>query len=152
MKLCLLAAGRARSGPENELTSRYVDRINRGGPAVGLGPASVTEYDSRQAAKRLVQNAVGRAGALLCVLDERERLLTSREFARILERWRDEGCRRAVFLIGGADGIDADLARQADCAISLGRMTFPHMIVRALLAEQLYRSVSILSGTPYHRE
>ncbi len=151
MQLCLLAAGRARSGPENELTARYVDRISRGGPAVGLGPASVTEYDTRQAAERLVRNAVSRNGATLCALDERGSLVNSGEFARMLAKWRDNGCRNAVFLIGGADGIDADLARGADCSISLGRMTFPHLIARALLAEQLYRAVSILSGTPYHR-
>lgn len=151
MQLSLLAAGRARSGPENELTARYVDRINRGGPAVGLGPARVTEYDTRQAAERLVRNVFSRAGTKLCVLDERENLMTSGEFARMLSKWRDNGCRKAVFLIGGADGIDADLARGADCSISLGRMTYPHLIARALLAEQLYRSVSILGGTPYHR-
>ena len=150
MKLSLLAAGRAKSGPEGQLTARYIDRINRGGPAVGIGPASVTEYASRQSAERLVRNAAARSGEMLCALDERDRLLTSREFARLLEKWRDNGCRRAVFLIGGADGIDPDLARQADCSISLGRMTFPHMIARALVAEQLYRSVSIMSGTPYH--
>ena len=151
MKLKLLAAGRARSAPEDELTQRYVSRINRGGPAVGIGPASVTEYDSRQGAERLVHRAVSRTGAMFCALDERAGLATSGEFARMLENWRDNGCRQAVFLIGGADGIAADLARRADCSISLGRMTFPHMIARALLAEQLYRSVSILSGTPYHR-
>ena len=151
MRLSLLAAGRARSGPENELTARYVDRINRAGPAVGLGPTALTEYDTRQGAERLVRNAVSRAGAKLCALDERGSLMNSGEFARILSKWRDNGCREAVFLIGGADGIDADLARSADCSISLGRMTFPHLIARALMAEQLYRSVSILSGTPYHR-
>ena len=151
MRLSLLAAGRARSGPENELTARYVGRINRGGPAVGIGPASVVDYDTQHAAERLVRNAASGAGAKLCVLDQRGVLMHSGGFSQMLAKWRDNGCRKAVFLIGGADGIDADLARRADCSVSLGRMTFPHLIARALLAEQLYRSVSILSGTPYHR-
>ncbi len=151
MRLSLLAAGKARPGPERELTERFVDRICRRGPGIGLGPAVVREYDPARSPPNWLRSAVEREGTALCVLDERARLETSIDFAGILARWRDSGLREAAFLIGGPDGAPAPLAENAERRISLGRMTFPHMIARVLLAEQLYRAVSILRGEPYHR-
>ena len=91
------------------------------------------------------------AGAVLVTLDERGKLLTSPEFAAQLGRWRDAGRQDVAFVIGGADGIDPTLRSKADFSISFGQMVWPHMLVRVMLAEQLYRAANILSGGPYHR-
>lgn len=91
------------------------------------------------------------SGALICTLDERGKLLSSPEFADLLAKWRDGGRQDLAFVIGGADGIDQGLRARADFSISFGRMVWPHMLVRVMLAEQLYRAASILSGAPYHR-
>jgi 23S rRNA (pseudouridine1915-N3)-methyltransferase len=90
-------------------------------------------------------------GAALVALDERGRDLTSEALAGQLGRWRDEGARAAAFLIGGPDGLGAAARERATLVLSLGRMTWPHMLVRAMLAEQLYRATTILAGHPYHR-
>jgi len=90
-------------------------------------------------------------GALICVLDERGRVEASPAFANRLAGWRDAGRGDVAFVIGGADGIDPALRAQADHALSFGQMVWPHMLVRVMLAEQLYRAASILSGGPYHR-
>ena len=90
-------------------------------------------------------------GAALCVLDERGKTLSSPEFAQVLAGWRDGGRQDAAFVIGGADGVEPGLRARADLAVSFGRMVWPHMLVRAMLAEQLYRAATILAGSPYHR-
>ena len=89
-------------------------------------------------------------GALLCVLDERGRQMPSPDFADQLARWRDDA-RDVCFAIGGADGLDPALRERAEAGLSFGAMVWPHMLVRVMLAEQLYRAASILAGTPYHR-
>jgi 23S rRNA (pseudouridine1915-N3)-methyltransferase len=91
------------------------------------------------------------AGAVLVTLDERGRVLSSPEFADQLAKWRDGGRQDVAFVIGGADGIAPSLRARADFSISFGRMVWPHMLVRVMLAEQLYRAASILAGAPYHR-
>ncbi|NNJ65820.1 MAG: 23S rRNA (pseudouridine(1915)-N(3))-methyltransferase RlmH, partial [Xanthomonadales bacterium] len=88
----------------------------------------------------------------LIVLDERGRSLTSPQFAAQLADWRDQGRAEACIVIGGADGIAPDLRAKADFQLSFGKMVWPHMLVRVMLTEQLYRAASILAGTPYHRE
>lgn len=90
-------------------------------------------------------------GSVIVVLDERGRTLSSPELAGQLALWRDGGQQDAAFVIGGADGIDPALRSRADLAISFGRMVWPHMLVRVMLAEQLYRATTILAGSPYHR-
>ena len=90
-------------------------------------------------------------GAVLVVLDERGKLLSSPELAATLAGWRDGGRQDVAFVIGGADGIDPALRAKADLSISFGRMVWPHMLVRVMLAEQLYRATTILAGAPYHR-
>ena len=92
------------------------------------------------------------ANAVTIVLDERGDALPSTELARKLERWRDEGKREARFLIGAADGHDEDQRRKADLILSFGPATWPHLLVRAMLAEQLFRATSILANHPYHRD
>lgn len=96
-----------------------------------------------------VPEPVGQARAV--ILDERGKDLSSEELAIVLGRWRDEGVREARFLIGAADGHDEATRREADLVLSFGRATWPHLIARAMLAEQLYRATSILAGHPYHR-
>jgi 23S rRNA (pseudouridine1915-N3)-methyltransferase len=90
-------------------------------------------------------------GAKIITLDERGKLLTSPEFSKCLANFRDQGQGHLAFIIGGADGIDPSLRARADMSISFGSMVWPHMLVRVMLSEQLYRAVSILAGSPYHR-
>ena len=91
------------------------------------------------------------SGALMVAMDERGQTLSSPEFASALAKWRDGGRQDLAFVIGGADGIDPALRAKADAAISFGAMVWPHMLVRVMLAEQLYRAATILGGGPYHR-
>jgi len=90
-------------------------------------------------------------GALICTLDERGKLMSSPDFAKMLARWRDDGRGDAAFVIGGADGIDPALRARADASLSFGEMLWPHMLAQVMLTEQLYRAASILAGAPYHR-
>ena len=155
MKIHLCAVGRLRAGPERALVDDYLDRLGKTGRALGLGPAMEHEVEDK---KNLGMKAEGEllsrvipAGAALVVLDERGRMLSSPEFAATLAGWRDTGRQDAAFVIGGADGIDPALRAKADLAISFGAMVWPHMLVRVMLAEQLYRAATILAGLPYHR-
>jgi 23S rRNA (pseudouridine1915-N3)-methyltransferase len=91
------------------------------------------------------------SGSLICVMDERGKVQSSPQFADQLAGWRDQGHQDVTFVIGGADGIDPALRDRADAAMSFGKMVWPHMLVRVMLAEQLYRAASILAGSPYHR-
>ena len=155
MRVHICAVGRLRVGPERALIDDYLTRFDRTGRPLGLGPASVVEVEDRKgggmaAEAELLERAVP-AGALLAVLDERGRVMTSPEFAAELARWRDAGRQDAAFVIGGADGIAPELRARAGFALSFGKMVWPHMLARAMLAEQLYRAASILSGSPYHR-
>ena len=153
MHLC--AVGRLRTGPERDLIADYTQRFDRTGRALGLGPLVEHEVEDKKnagmgAEAELLARAVP-AGAVLVTLDERGKLLTSPEFAAQLGRWRDAGRQDVAFVIGGADGIDPTLRSKADFSISFGQMVWPHMLVRVMLAEQLYRAANILSGGPYHR-
>jgi len=99
----------------------------------------------------LLLNALPK-GAAVVALDERGKSLSSIDFAHRIAAWRDDGMGDIAFLIGGADGLDESVRRRADLVLSLGPMTWPHLMVRAMLAEQLYRTQQILAGHPYHRE
>ncbi|GGH43081.1 23S rRNA (pseudouridine(1915)-N(3))-methyltransferase RlmH [Frigidibacter albus] len=156
MRVHLCAVGRIRSGPERALVDDYLKRFDRSGRALGLGPAAEHEVEDkrgggREAEAELLARAVP-TGALLVVLDERGRVMTSPDFAAVLGGWRDAGRSDVAFVIGGADGIAPALRARADFALSFGQMVWPHMLVRVMLAEQLYRAASILAGAPYHRE
>lgn len=153
MHLC--AVGRLRGGPERDLIADYTQRFDRTGRALSLGPLIEHEVEDKKnagmaAEAELLARAVPQ-GAVLVTLDERGRLMTSPEFAAQLARWRDGGRQDVAFVIGGADGIDPSLRARADFSISFGQMVWPHMLVRVMLAEQLYRAANILSGGPYHR-
>ncbi len=153
MHLC--AVGRMRAGPERALVDDYVTRFDRTGRALGLGPLTEHEVEDRkgggmEAEAELLARAIP-GGAFVVTLDERGKTLTSPEFSAELARWRDAGRQDVAFVIGGADGIAPSLRGRADFSISFGRMVWPHMLVRVMLAEQLYRAATILAGGPYHR-
>lgn len=153
MRIHIIAVGRARGGPEAALVADYLTRFDRTGRALGLGPARVVEVEDRKgggmaAEAALIEAAIPR-GAHVIALDERGATPGSPDFAARLRGLADQGQRDLALLIGGADGLDPRL--RGPEAISLGRMVWPHMLVRAMLAEQLYRAATILAGTPYHR-
>ncbi|WP_417724509.1 23S rRNA (pseudouridine(1915)-N(3))-methyltransferase RlmH [Salipiger sp.] len=155
MRVHLCVVGRLRAGPERALIDDYLKRFDRTGRALGLGPVAVHEVEDRKgggmaAEADLLRRALP-AGARLCVLDERGRLMSSPDFAQHLARWRDDGAGDAAFVIGGADGVSPDLREAADLTLSLGQMVWPHMLARVMLCEQIYRAASILAGSPYHR-
>ncbi len=139
MQLHIIARGKIGRSPEAELTERYLKRI--------AWPTKVTELPDRGGV--LPEAATN---AITVVLDERGKALSSTEFARKLEGWRDTGRREARFLIGAADGHEDEQREKADLLLSFGPATWPHMLARAMLAEQLFRATSILANHPYHRE
>lgn len=155
MRISIVAVGRLRAGPEKTLLDDYLTRFDRTGRALGLGPAQVIEVEDKKNAGMAAEAALLRKalpkGAVLCTLDERGRVMSSPDFAKKLGDWRDAGRQDLAFVIGGADGIDPVLRTEADFSISFGSMVWPHMLVRVMLAEQLYRAATILSGGPYHR-
>lgn len=155
MRVHICAVGRLRAGPELTLINDYKTRFDRSGRALALGPLSLTEVEDRKgggpAAEAALLSRARPQGAFTVTLDERGKMLSSPEFAQSLARWRDNGHQDLAFLIGGADGLSADLRQMADTSISLGKMVWPHMLARLLLTEQLYRAASILAGSPYHR-
>ncbi len=155
MRVHVCAVGRLRAGPERDLVDDYLQRFDRTGRALSLGPLVEHEVEDKRgggmaAEAELLSRAVP-SGAVMVTLDERGRVLSSPEFAEQIARWRDGGRQDLAFVIGGADGIDPGLRARADFSISFGRMVWPHMLVRVMLAEQLYRAAAILAGTPYHR-
>jgi 23S rRNA (pseudouridine1915-N3)-methyltransferase len=156
LRVHILAVGRMRADyPERALLEDYQMRFNRTGKPLALGPMFEVEVEDKKnvgmaAEGELLSRAVP-AGAFLVTLDERGKLLSSPEFAAKLAQWRDGGRQDVAFVIGGADGIDQNLRARADFSLSFGAMVWPHMLVRVMLAEQLYRAATILGGGPYHR-
>lgn len=159
MLMNLVAVGRMKSGPERELVSRYLDRATACGKPLALSGFEVRELPESRASSaqsRKVEEATAIGSKLpetgyLIVLDERGKSVSSKNFASIIEKQRDAGTKAMSFVIGGADGLDKSLRTKADMVLSFSPLTWPHQIVRLLLAEQLYRATTILSGHPYHR-
>lgn len=159
MRILITAVGRLKAGPERLLVDRYVERAGQSGRALGLTLA-VREFPESRAGRaedRMAQEGAALLaaipdGARLVVLDERGETETSAAFASGIGAIRDRGQRDLVFAIGGADGHAEAVRKRADARIAFGAMTWPHQIVRLLLAEQIYRAMTILSGHPYHRE
>lgn len=155
MRIDIAAVGRLRKGPEAAMVADYLDRFARTGRGLGLPPIGLTEVEDKRgsgmaAEAELLSRAIP-AGAALVMLDERGEQPTSPDFARRIAAFRDRA-RDLCFVIGGADGLDPALRARADWQISFGRMVWPHMLVRVMLAEQLYRAATILAGSPYHRD
>ena len=139
MLLHIIARGKIARSPEAELVARYEKRI--------AWPIRVTELPETGGK---IPDPLSPHRTVL--LDERGKDLTSREFAGVLERWRDEGVREARFVLGAADGHSREEREEADLLFAFGKATWPHLLARAMLAEQLYRATTIVAGHPYHRD
>lgn len=152
MEVQLIAVGRARRGPEQALFDHYAGRLRHPFKLTEVEekrPLNGTELQEREAALLL---AAVPEGAIVIALDERGKHLDSPAFAGKLAGWRDQGIRSTAILIGGADGLTDTVRTRADLVLCLGKMTWPHMLVRGLIAEQLYRAQQINAGHPYHRQ
>jgi 23S rRNA (pseudouridine1915-N3)-methyltransferase len=159
MRLLIAAVGRLKQGPERELFAHYMARAEAAGRMLGFSPLSVIEVPESKAGTAPLR-CQDEAAALLAklpsphkliCLDPKGKAMTSEAFAGRLAKFRDEGTRALAFLIGGADGLGKEALKHADVVLSLGSMTLPHGLARIVLAEQLYRAATILSGHPYHR-
>ena len=150
MKLNIIAVGKGRAGPEMALVKNWMDRLPQGGGLTEIesklpeGPKR-TEDESAKLLRAVP------SGAALVALDPRGKDCSSEQLAALIGAWRDEGRGATCFAIGGANGHSDQLRRQADRVIAFGSATWPHMLFRVMLAEQLYRATSILAGHPYHR-
>ena len=139
MRLHIIARGKIGRSPESELVDRYLKRIS--------WPTKITELPDRGGA----MPAAERNGRTI-IFDEKGEQLSSAQIAELLGRWRDDGVSETRFCLGAADGFDDADRATADRLIAFGKATWPHMMARAMLAEQLYRATSILANHPYHRE
>ena len=159
MRLLIAAIGKMRGGAEAELTARYINNARQAGRGLGFSAIEIREFEPPKGLtgparmKREAEFLLGAAqpGDGFFCLDENGKALPSTEFARTLARLRDDGARQAVFAIGGADGLDNAVLERSKKTIAFGRQTWPHMLVRVMLAEQIYRTMTILAGHPYHR-
>ncbi len=138
MLLHVIARGKLGRSPEAELVARYEKRLT--------WPTQFTELPETGGRTSDPQTPYRTV-----LLDERGRDLTSQEFADILQRWRDDGIRETRFLLGAADGHSSEERASADLLLAFGKATWPHLLARAMLAEQLYRATTIIAGHPYHR-
>jgi 23S rRNA (pseudouridine1915-N3)-methyltransferase len=158
MRVTIIGVGRLKDDAERVLVDRYLERL-KGARSVGLGPVTEKELpEARQSAaterqnfesQRLLKLAEGADS--IVVLDEQGTPLTSNAFAKWIGAERDRGVKHMAFLLGGPDGHGAQVFAAASLRLSLGPMTLPHGLVRAVIAEQLYRASTILAGHPYHR-
>lgn len=151
MRLYLAAVGRLKSGPHQALAQHYAERLT--------SPLTIREVEEKRplppgelkAREGALLLAAVPARATLVALDERGKQFASEAFARRLAAWRDGGVADLAFLIGGAEGLADEVRQKAELVLSLGAMTWPHLLVRGMLLEQLYRAQQILAGHPYHR-
>lgn len=159
MRLVLACVGRLKAGAERDLVTRYLERIRPAGRQLGIGACDMIEIPesaARRPEDRMAEEGVALlaalpAGAALMALDPRGRSLSSEDFARGMATERDAGRAAVAFVIGGADGLSDPVREKATHLIAYGTATFPHQLVRVMLAEQIYRAVTILAGHPYHR-
>jgi 23S rRNA (pseudouridine1915-N3)-methyltransferase len=160
VQIAICAIGRMKSGPEAEMVALYLQRARVSGRALGVTAVEIRESaESRLADVSARRNAeaadllrLAGAGATTVALDESGEDISSKRLADCLARWRDGGAGRLAFLIGGPDGHGEAVAKAASLRIAFGRATWPHRLVRVMLAEQLYRAITILAGHPYHRD
>jgi 23S rRNA (pseudouridine1915-N3)-methyltransferase len=151
MNIVIAAVGRLRRGPEHDLLETYRRRLR--------WPVAIQEVEEKRplppAERRKREAALLRAAlpgdSLLIALDEGGAQLTSPDFARRIAAWQDDGVRTLAFAIGGADGLDPGFRDGAHLIMAFGTMTWPHMLARCMLMEQLYRAQQILAGHPYHK-
>ena len=160
MRIHIGTIGKLKKGAEKVLSEEYFDRLKKTGPAAGITGIEIREYPESQAATASLRKADEAArllsgcpdGAIIIALDEHGKSPDSKSFAKILEKLKDAGNRHIAIFIGGPDGHDATILSKATHKFAFGSMTWPHRLVRIMLAEQLYRSVTIMLNHPYHRE
>ena len=155
MRIAIAAIGRLGRVPEAALAEDYARRATAAGRALGLGPIEIVEVESRKPGKPAEAEALLAAlapGDEVIACDEHGQVMASRAFAGEIGRLRDGGSRRLVFLVGGADGLGEAVLERASRKLAFGPQTWPHALARAMLAEQVYRAVTILAGSPYHRD
>jgi len=156
LRILIAAVGRLRDAPEAALSADYIARAATAGRQIGFKAVDLVEVEGKPAGDaRAEASALFRAtpdDARKVLLDERGAEWASRQLAEKLGRWRDDGVACATFWIGGADGVSQSVKDQADEKLALGRQTWPHRLVRVMISEQIYRAVTILCGTPYHRD
>jgi 23S rRNA (pseudouridine1915-N3)-methyltransferase len=159
MRLTIAAIGRLKSGPEYELAERYRKRAEQLGRRIGFREVEILEIRESRAAelgKRMIEESIAIASvipdrAACVILDQGGDNLDSARLAQQLARWRDEGRSAAVFIIGGDDGLAPSLREKANLRLAFGAATWPHLLIRSMLLEQVYRAMTILAGHPYHR-
>jgi len=154
MRVSILAVGRSKAGPERLLTDEYRARFDALGRGMGLAALDIAEIDAKGAGReaesaRLLDRLP--QGHMLVALDERGKTMDSDAFSALLTTARDDGVPGIAFAIGGADGHSDAVRSRASRLLSFGKMTWPHMLVRAMLTEQLYRALAIAANHPYHR-
>jgi len=153
MRISLICVGRLGSAPEALLARDYCARAAAGGRSLGLAPVEIAEVEARGGKAGEAAAILARAqGARLVACDEHGTAHASRAFAARLAAARDDGLRHLAFAIGGADGLDAAVLEAAAERLAFGPQTWPHALARVMLAEQVYRAVTILAGGPYHRD
>jgi 23S rRNA (pseudouridine1915-N3)-methyltransferase len=154
VKITLLAIHRLGKTPEGLLARDYAERATAAGRALALSPVEVVEVEGRKSAKTAEAEVLlpHLQDAYVIACDEHGKAHTSRALAEKLGRLRDDGVRRVAFVIGGADGLDPTVLAKADETLAFGVQTWPHALARVMLAEQVYRAVTILGGSPYHRD
>jgi len=156
LRLLIAAIGRLRDGPEAAMTADYIARAATAGRQIGFKAVDIVEVEGKPPGDMRAEGAaLFRAtpdDARKVLLDERGAEWASRQLAEKLARWRDDGVPCTTFWIGGADGASQSVKDQADEKLAFGRQTWPHRLVRVMIAEQVYRAVTILCATPYHRD
>jgi 23S rRNA (pseudouridine1915-N3)-methyltransferase len=154
MKITILTVGRLGRAPEALLAKDYADRATAAGRALGLGPVEILEVEARKSGKAAEAEVLlpHLKDAHVVACDEHGAVRPSRDFATRIGRLRDDGVRRMVLIIGGADGLDPSILAAAHEKLAFGPQTWPHALARAMLAEQIYRAATILGGSPYHRD
>lgn len=156
VRIQIVAVGKLRTGPEAALTDDYITRAAGLARQIGFKAVELAEVEGRPAGDpRAEAGALYRAtpdDARKILLDERGAEWTSRQLAEKLARWRDDGQSCATFWIGGADGVSQSVKDQAHEKLAFGRQTWPHRLVRVMICEQIYRALTILCATPYHRD
>lgn len=151
MKFTIAAVGRLRSGPEQQLIQSYMSKLPWQLEVREVEVKTKVEGAARLRREAELLSAIIPDGARVVCLDSRGKTQTSEDIARRVGEWRDDGERDLAFVIGGADGLDPALLKRANLSLSFGTVTWPHMLARVLLVEQLYRAHCILTGHPYHR-
>lgn len=146
LNISILAGGRGKSSAEHALALEYLSKARDAGRALGFAGFALTEADERKLPQAIA------AAAHPILLDETSKTRSSRDFANWLASLRDQGLPEITFVIGGADGFTTEDRKRAMAFLAFGPQTWPHLLVRPMLAEQTYRAMTILSGHPYHRD